>query len=150
MLKLITLANKSNSSATLLVATLVLVATGAANAGATAVGQSGAAIDRNALLVDSVVCTVVLKASIEASQGLGAGNPIDALVTVPATCVGNTMPQTQVGGGVRQMLISGFRQIGVSHQVTTLAVTPSGKAELLISAIFALERSNGIVLGGTR
>lgn len=112
--------------------------------------QASASIDRNAVLADSAVCTVVIKTSIEASQVLAAGNPIDGLSSMPATCNGNMMMQLVVGGGVRQMLVTGYRLIGVSHQVTALATSPSGKAELLISAVFALERPTTVIVRGAR
>lgn len=144
--------NKSCYILALLGTVLALGSAGSANANlrVTTVEQSGASIDRNAVLADSAVCTVVLKTSIEASQALGTGNPIDSLMTMPATCTGNMLTHTQMPGGVRQMLVSGFRLIGVSHQVTTLVTTPTGKAELLISAMFALERPTSVILNTTR
>ena len=92
--------------------------------------------------VETAVCTVVFKSSIDAAQPLGATNPIHTLATTPAICNGNSMMAMGIAGGVNQMLATGFRLINVSHQVTTLTTAPNGKTELLISAMFAMERVN--------
>jgi hypothetical protein len=97
-------------------------------------------VDQNSYWVENVICTAIVKTNFEASRNLAVGNPIEELVVMPANCSGNMMVKTIVNGGVRQLLQSGFRVVSVSHQVTTLVADPTGKAELLISALFALER----------
>ena len=109
-------------------------------AGFASAGANIPTVDQSAYWVENVVCTAVVKTSIEASRNLIAGNPIEALVIMPANCSGNMMANSVVNGGVRQMLQSGFRLVSVSHQVTTLVADQTGKAELLISALFALDR----------
>lgn len=115
---------------------LFLTAAGFANASTGIIPT----VDANSYWVENVVCTSIVKTSIDVSRGLSAGNPIEGLSLMPVNCSGNMMTNTLVSGGVRQMLQSGFRLVSVSHQVTTLATDQTGKAELLISALFALER----------
>ena len=96
--------------------------------------------ERNAHWVESAMCSVVLKTQIEAGQPLLPGNPIESMAVLPANCSGNVMEHATVSGGIRYLLQSGFRMTGVSHQTTALRTNPDGKVELLISAIYALER----------
>jgi hypothetical protein len=98
------------------------------------------AIDGDALWIESAVCSVVVKTPIDATWPLLAGNPIETLVGITTNCTGNMMVQNEIRGGVRLLLRQGFRIRGLSHQVTPLRTDPDGKVELLISAMFTLER----------
>lgn len=93
-----------------------------------------------AFWVDSTVCSVVSKVPMDASKPILIGTPIDQFVSAPAICTSSVSGQNQVAGGVRNLLLQGFRITGVSHSVTPLATADVGKYELLLSAIFTLER----------
>ena len=94
-----------------------------------------------AFWVDSTTCSVLLKSPIDASKPLQAGTPLDLLISLPAICTSSVSGQAQVAGGVRSLLVAGFRVTSVSHAVTALPVAPGEtRVELLVSALFALER----------
>lgn len=124
---------------------------------AMALGHAGAAtfgpeLQPRAYWVESSVCTVLLKAPIDAARPLQTGTPVDLLATMPAICTSSVTGQAPVPGGVRSLLIAGFRITAVSHSVTALppASTPANgladpKVELLVSAIFTLERPQAAV-----
>lgn len=97
-------------------------------------------VDRNAFWVESTVCSVVVKTSIDAVKPLSGGNPIETLAGVKANCTGNMMVQAEVQGGVRLLLQQGFRVTSLSHQITPLRTDGGGNVMLLISAMFTLER----------
>jgi len=98
-------------------------------------------VDRSAFWVDSTVCSVVLKTSVDASKPLAPGTPIDQLSSLGAICISNITGQNQVAGGVRSLLAEGFRVTALSHHVAVLApAAADGRSELLISALFSLER----------
>ena len=50
------------------------------------------------------------------------------------------MLRAEIVGGVRSLLVNGWRITNVSHQITSLRMHPSGQADLLISGVFVLER----------
>lgn len=95
--------------------------------------------------VESTLCSVVMRAPIDAGKPLQAGNPIDTLVSQPVVCTGNATQQMPMAGGLRLMLSNGFRITSISHQITPIKFDPDGKTELLITALFGLER---IVVNG--
>jgi hypothetical protein len=97
-------------------------------------------VDRNAFWIESTVCSVVVKTPIDATKPLLAGNPIATLAGITANCTGNMMVQNEVQGGVRLLLQQGYRIRALSHQVTPLHSDAESKVDLLISAIFTLER----------
>lgn len=98
-------------------------------------------VDARAFWVDSTVCSVVLKTSIDAIKPLAPGTPIDQLSSLGAICTSNITGQNLVAGGVRSLLAEGFRVTALSHQVVVLAPAGAdGRAEVLISALFSLER----------
>lgn len=97
-------------------------------------------INTNAFYVDSSVCTVVIKASVEPGKPIQPGTPIDQLASLPAICTSSMTGQNTVQGGVRGQMINGFRVTGVSHAVTPLGLLADGRQELLISMVIALER----------
>lgn len=98
-------------------------------------------VNNKAYWVETNICSVVLRAPIETNKTLQASTPIDQLSSLPAVCTSNVTGQNQVAGGVRSLIGVGHRITGVSHQVTALpGVSPDGKVELLISALFSLEK----------
>lgn len=103
-------------------------------------GVGAQAMDRNAPWVESAVCSVAIKSELDANKPIHATTPIDNLVSAPATCTGNVMLRNELVGGVRGLLVNGWRVSSATHQVTTLRAFPSGQVELLISALFVLER----------
>jgi len=100
-------------------------------------------INAQAFWVESAVCTLVLKTSIDIARPILSGTPIDQFSTLPATCALGTGAPVNWQGGVRALLGIGFRVKSVSHSVTNLGVVSDGKVELLLSAVFALERPDG-------
>lgn len=115
----------------------------------------GPELQPRAFWVDSSVCTVLVKAPIDVARPLQAGTPIDLLATMPAICTSSVTGQAPVPGGVRSLLVAGFRITAVSHTVSALPVAASaagapaeGRVELLISAIFALERPQAATTSG--
>jgi hypothetical protein len=92
--------------------------------------------------VESTLCTVVLRAPIDAGKPLQSGNPIEAMASLPVVCTGSIMQQMPIAGGVRQMMTMGFRVTGISHQVTPIKSDADGKNELLITALFTMERAS--------
>ena len=115
----------------------------------------GPELQPRAFWVESSVCTVLVKAPIDATRPLQAGTPIDLLTSMPAICTHSVTGQAPVPGGVRSLLMAGFRITAVSHTVSALPVaaaaagTPAdGRVELLISAIFALERPQASITPG--
>lgn len=98
-------------------------------------------VDRSAFWVDSTICSVVLKTSVDAAKPLAPGTPIDQLSSLGAICTSNITGQNLVAGGVRSLLAEGFRVTAMSHHVAVLApAVADGRAEVLISALFSLER----------
>ncbi len=101
-------------------------------------------VSLNAMWAETVVCTVVTKAPIDSSKKLQFGTPIDLITTAPSICTSSITGQAAVNDGVRSLINAGFRITSVSHHVTALpTATPTGspsQVELLISAIFALQR----------
>lgn len=107
-------------------------------AGAAALGPE---VLPRAFWVDSTICTVLVKAPIDANKPLQAGTPIDLLTSMPAICTSSVTGQVPVPGGVRSLLVAGFRVTAVSHTVSPLPNTAGdSRVDLLISAIFSLER----------
>ena len=106
-------------------------------------------LNPNAFWVDSTICTVVIKTPIEINKPIRSGTPIDQIANMPAICTSNS-GQSVSENGVRTLLNSGFRVKGVSHSVTALGALADGKVELLLSAVFALERPEGMIPGLTR
>ena len=110
-------------------------------ANARLVEPSTPTVNNKAYWVETNVCSVVLRAPIEANKTLQANTPIDQLSSLPAVCTSNVTGQNQVAGGVRSLIGVGHRITSVSHQVTALPnVSTDGKVELLISALFSLEK----------
>lgn len=110
---------------------------------AIAMGPTGLEVQNRAFWVETAICTVVQRATIEPGRPIQLGTPIDLLPSLPAVCTSNATGQTPVAAGVRSLTVAGFRVTGVSHQVTVLPTplqTVEPRAELLISAIFSLER----------
>ena len=105
-------------------------------------------INTNAFFVDSSVCTVVIKASVEPGKAIQPGTPIDQLASLPAICTSSMTGQNTVQGGVRGQMINGFRVTGVSHAVTPLGILADGRQELLISMVIALERPQTVIPTG--
>jgi hypothetical protein len=93
-----------------------------------------------AFFVDTTVCSVVLKTSINAVASIQQGTPIDSLIGQPAICTSSVTGQAQVATGVRQVIGNGFRITGVSHSVTVIGLPTNERSELLLSAVFTLER----------
>jgi hypothetical protein len=115
--------------------------------GVSGMGQPGVPeLNPRAFWVDSSICTVVLKVPIDAAKPLAVGTPVDQLSSLPAVCASNVSGQTAVPGGIRSLLGQGFRVTAVSHALTALPGLALGaspgelRAELLITAIFCLER----------
>lgn len=109
----------------------------------------------NAFWVDTTVCSVVLKTTIDALKSIQQGaTPLDTLAAQPATCSSNITGQTMQAAGVRGLLAAGFRVNSVSHAVTPLHSSADARVELLLSAVFALERpqttSTVVVPGAVR
>jgi len=97
--------------------------------------------DRSAFWVDTTICSVVLKTSIDAIKPLAPGTPIDQLSSLGAICTSNISGQNLVTGGVRSLVAEGYRVTAMSHHVAVLApAAADGRAEVLISALFSLER----------
>ena len=105
-------------------------------------------INTNAFYVDSSVCTVVIKASVEPGKPIQPGTPIDQLASLPAICTSSMTGQNTVQGGVRSQMNIGFRITGVSHAVTPLGILSDGRQELLISMVIALERPQTVAPTG--
>lgn len=107
----------------------------------------------NAFWVDSTVCSVVLKTTIDALKPIQQGaTPLDTLAARPATCSSNITGQTMQAAGVRGLLAAGFRVNSVSHAVTPLYSSADARVELLLSAVFALERpqtTSAVVVPGS-
>jgi hypothetical protein len=98
-------------------------------------------VNNKAYWVETNICSVVLRAPIEPNKTLQANTPIDQLSSLPAVCTSNLTGQNQVAGGVRSLIGVGHRITGLSHQVTALpSISTDGKVELLISALFSLEK----------
>ena len=105
-------------------------------------------INTQAFRVDSSLCTVVLKTSVEPGKPIQPGTPIDQLASLPAICTSNMTGQSTVPGGVRSQMMNGFRITGVSHSVTPLGLMSDGRQELLISMVVALERPQTVLPTG--
>ena len=103
-------------------------------------GAVNLTVDKNAPWVESAICSVAIKSELDANKPIQLTSPIDNLVSVPANCTGNVMLRAEVMGGVRSLLVNGWRIANTSHQVTSLRTLPSGQVDLLISGIFVLER----------
>ena len=98
-------------------------------------------VNNKAFWVETAICSVVLRVPIDTNKALQATTPIDQLSTLPAVCTGNVIGQILVNGGVRSLINSGHRITGLSHQVTVLsALSSDNKVELLLSALFSLEK----------
>jgi hypothetical protein len=90
---------------------------------------------------ETAICTSVSKAALNPARPILPNNPIDRLSLMPTICSGGGMNQSEIPGGVRQLLSAGWRIAQASHQVTSLGAS-SGETgvELLISGLFVLER----------
>ena len=122
----------------LLVAVFLLAGGASPLAGAAALGPE---LLPRAFWVDSTVCTVLVKAPIDTTKPLQTGTPVDLLASLPAICTSSVTGQALVPGGVRSLLVAGFRVTAVSHTVSPLpAAAGDSRVDLLISAIFSLER----------
>ena len=90
---------------------------------------------------ETTICTSVSKAALNPARPVLPNNPIDRLSLMPTICSGGGMNQSELPGGIRQLLLAGWRITQVSHQVTSLGAS-SGETgvELLISGLFVLER----------
>lgn len=115
----------------------------------------GPELQPRAFWVESSICTVLVKAPIDVARPLQAGTPIDLLANMAAICTSSVTGQAPVPGGVRSLLVAGFRITAVSHTVSALPVAATaagapaeGRVELLISAIFALERPQATATPG--
>lgn len=99
---------------------------------------------------ETAVCAVVVKAPMHPARAILPNNPVDRLGLMPAVCSGGGMSQSEIPGGIRQLLQAGWRIAHVSHQVTNLGagapVSADGSVELLVSGIFVLERQ--LFVGG--
>jgi hypothetical protein len=92
---------------------------------------------------ESAVCTVVKRVSIDLSKPLTVSNPIESLSLLPAVCNSRVLSKMEYTDGVRSLLVIGWRVTSASHQVTSLGTnTSTGAAELLVSAVFTLERAS--------
>ncbi len=101
-------------------------------------------------LGEAAMCAVVVKASMHPARAVLPNNPIDRLGLMPAVCSGGGMNQSEIPGGIRQLLQAGWRVSHASHQVTNLGAGGStladGGVELLVSGVFVLERQ--LFVGG--
>src|ERR1035437_6599690 len=86
-------------------------------------------LDRGAFWIESTVCSVVVKTTIDAVNPLLSGNPVETLAGIPANCTGNMMVQSEIQGGVRLLLQQGFRVTSVSHQITPLLADGGSRSE---------------------
>ncbi len=99
------------------------------------------AVDLTAFWLDTTICSVVLKTSIDAAKPLAPGTPIDQLSSMGAICTSNITGQSLVTGGVRSLLAEGFRVTALSHHVAVLGhAAAEGRSEVLVSVLFSLER----------
>lgn len=98
------------------------------------------AIASSPLTVETAVCSVVWKSSYEPSRAIAPANPIESLPYLPALCTSQIMSRAEIRDGVRSLLALGWRAVNTSHQTTMVGTSKDGAAELLISAIFTLER----------
>jgi hypothetical protein len=96
--------------------------------------------NNRAFYVDTTICSVVIKTSINPTASIQQGTPVDSLIGQPAICTSSVSGQSQISTGVRQLIGNGFRITGVSHAVTVLGQSTTDRSDLLISAIFTLER----------
>jgi hypothetical protein len=90
---------------------------------------------------ETAVCTVVKRVSMDLTKPLTTSNPIEGLATLPAVCNGRAMSKLEYGDGIRSLMGTGWTVMSVSHQVTHLGTGSNGSAEMLISAIFSIQRS---------
>jgi hypothetical protein len=135
---------KSKTLVCWLIFTLCFVASGSASAEIVVNKKNIPLQDQSAFWVDSSVCTVVVKTSIDTTKGIQVGaTPFDSLTSLPAICISNVGGQTLVPNGVRYLMSMGFRIKSVSHTSTSLS-NMDNKVELLLSALFALERPQTI------
>ena len=97
---------------------------------------------------ESAVCTVVKRVTIDASKPLTTTNPIEGISTLPTVCNSRIFSKSEYVDGIRSLLVIGWRITSASHQVTTLGPNAStGAVELLISAVFSLERPSATANG---
>ncbi len=105
--------------------------------------------EASAFWVNTQLCSVVLKTSLDSSKSLQSGTPLDSLLDLPAVCSdGLNNRRANFPTGIRTLLEGGYRMTSVSHQVTPLSHSSKDeKVELLISAIIALEQPRAVPLG---
>jgi hypothetical protein len=90
---------------------------------------------------ETAVCTVVKRVSIDLTKPLTGSNPIEGLVALPTVCNGRAMSKLEFNDGMRSLMGLGWQVTSVSHQVTPLAGNATnGSTELLVSAVFGIER----------
>jgi hypothetical protein len=91
--------------------------------------------------VETAICTVVKRGSIDLTKPLLPSNPVETIALSPTVCNGQTLLKQDFSDGFRSLLVIGWRVTAISHQVTNLGVGANGSVELLISAIVTLERN---------
>lgn len=127
----------NNQRQTMILLSFGLLLTTKVWAGAIATYEHGPAYQPG----ETAICTSVVKAPLNPARPVLPNNPIDRLGLMPTICTGGGMNQTEIPGGVRQLLLSGWRITQLSHQVTSLgAGNPETGVDLLISGLFVLER----------
>jgi hypothetical protein len=91
---------------------------------------------------ETAVCTVVKRVSIDLAKPLTGSNPIEGLATLPAVCNGRAMTKLEFNDGMRSLMGLGWQITSLSHQITPLGVNAAnGSSELLVSAVFGIERT---------
>ena len=136
------------SSRNVLVLTIFIVSLGFVNAAAAILGIESK--DRKVTeTTEFMVCTVTSKSFLESGKPLYLGKtPIDSLKAETASCSSTfSGADNLVAGGVMLLLAQGYRLASASHQVTPLHRDSEGRTELLVTAVFVLERVRAL---GTR
>lgn len=100
---------------------------------------------------ETAICTVVKRVSIDLTKPLTSSNPIEGLATLPAVCNGRAMSKLEYNNGIRSLMGMGWQITSISHQVTPLGGEASSIGmELLISAVFSIERTTNPRISGAR
>ncbi len=100
---------------------------------------------------ETAVCTVIKRVSIDLAKPLTSSNPIEGLVSQPTVCNGRAMSKLEYNEGIRSLMGMGWQVTSVSHQVTALGSNAGNSStELLVSAVFSIERSSSHRISGAR
>lgn len=118
---------------------LLVIYLGLLSSGNTATAAISASVDS---VTETMYCTTLYKGTAEVGKPLLAGGPLEQLANLPTFCAANGANIEQ-RDGVRGLMAAGWRAISVSHNVAVLSAAkePSDKVELLISAMYILQKT---------